>query len=86
MSLPELRRLDPSLAVSLRELPELDREALFLVAWEGCTPKQSARALGVTPGTFRVRLWRARRHLQAKLTECDGQDFPQHLTPEKELP
>ena len=83
---PELTELDPSLAASLRDLPELDREALFLVAWEGLSAKQAARTLGITPGTFRVRLWRARRHLQAKLAAWDGQRFPQHLTtPEKEL-
>jgi RNA polymerase sigma-70 factor (ECF subfamily) len=83
---PELTNLDPSLAASLRDLPEHDREALFLVAWEDLTPKQAARALGIAPGTFRVRLWRARRHLQAKLSECDGERLPQpHATPEKEL-
>lgn len=83
---PELTDLDPSLAASLLDLPELDREALFLVAWEDLAPKQAARALGITPGTFRVRLWRARRHLQAKLSECDEQLFAQlRATPENEL-
>jgi RNA polymerase sigma factor (sigma-70 family) len=83
---PELTSLDPSLAASLGDLPEHDREALFLVAWEDFTPKQAARVLGITAGTFRVRLWRARRHLHAKLVECDEQLRPQpRAIPEKEL-
>ena len=64
---PELFELDPELASALRELSPLDREALLLTAWEELTPKEAARALGIKPTAFRVRLLRARRRVEAKL-------------------
>jgi RNA polymerase sigma factor (sigma-70 family) len=64
---PEPRELDPELARALRSLSQLDREALLLVAWEDLTPSQAARALGINPTAFRVRLLRARRRLRASL-------------------
>lgn len=39
------------------------REILRLVEWERLTPAELATALGVRPGTARVRLHRARRAL-----------------------
>jgi RNA polymerase sigma-70 factor (ECF subfamily) len=62
--------LDPQLGEALRSLSTLDREALVLVAWEDLTPSQAARALGINPTAFRVRLLRARRRLQKKLDEA----------------
>jgi RNA polymerase sigma-70 factor (ECF subfamily) len=47
-------------AEALAALPEEQREALLLVAWDGLTPDQAAAVLGVRPGTFRVRTHRAR--------------------------
>src|SRR5439155_23992261 len=38
---PELDELDPQLRRALRSLSPLDREALFLVAWERLTPAQA---------------------------------------------
>jgi RNA polymerase sigma factor (sigma-70 family) len=64
---PEVFELDPQLASALRELSPLDREALLLTAWEELTPKEAARALGIKPTAFRVRLLRARRRVEAKL-------------------
>lgn len=65
--------LDPDLALALRSLSRLDREALLLVAWEDLTPAQAARSLGINPTAFRVRLLRARRRLRAKLVSAsDG--------------
>jgi RNA polymerase sigma-70 factor, ECF subfamily len=64
---PEVFELDPDLASALRELSPLDREALLLTAWEELTPKEAARALGIKPTAFRVRLLRARRRVEAKL-------------------
>ena len=64
---PEVRSLDPDLDQALRTLRDSDREALLLVAWEDLTPSQAAAALGITPTAFRVRLFRARRRLQAAL-------------------
>jgi RNA polymerase sigma factor (sigma-70 family) len=50
-------------AAALARLAPHDRELLQLVAWEGLTPAELAAALGVRPGTARVRLHRARRAL-----------------------
>jgi RNA polymerase sigma-70 factor (ECF subfamily) len=66
---PMLRGLDPELDQALRGLRDSDREALLLVAWEDLTPAQAATALGITPTAFRVRLYRARRRLQAALAK-----------------
>jgi RNA polymerase sigma factor (sigma-70 family) len=67
---PELDELDPELRRALLSLSPLDREALFLVAWEDLTPAQAARTLGINAAAFRVRLLRARRRLRARLDEC----------------
>jgi RNA polymerase sigma factor (sigma-70 family) len=65
----ELRGLDPQLDRALRSLGPADREALLLVAWEDLAPAQAARAVGIKPTAFRVRLLRARRRLRAALEE-----------------
>jgi RNA polymerase sigma factor (sigma-70 family) len=44
-----------------------EREAVLLVAWEGLTPQQGARAAGCTAVAFRGRLHRARRRLARTL-------------------
>lgn len=59
---PELE-LNPRLAAGLRALPDQDREALLLIAWEDLTPALAAASLGIAPTAFRMRLHRARRHL-----------------------
>ena len=73
---PEPNELDPELARAMRSLSQLDREALLLVAWEDLTPSQAARALGINPAAFRVRLLRARRRLRASLAEPTADDRP----------
>jgi DNA-directed RNA polymerase specialized sigma24 family protein len=60
--------LDPDLARGLRVLPERDREALLLIAWDDLTPALAAASLGISPVAFRVRLHRARRRLSVLLT------------------
>jgi len=40
-----------------------EREVLALIAWDGLTVRDAASVLGCQPGTFRMRLMRARRHL-----------------------
>jgi RNA polymerase sigma-70 factor (ECF subfamily) len=40
-----------------------EREVLTLIAWDGLTVAEAASVLGCQPGTFRMRLMRARRHL-----------------------
>lgn len=64
---PQVFELDPQLATALNELSSLDREALLLTAWEELTPTEAAHALGIKPTTFRVRLLRARRRVEARL-------------------
>lgn len=48
---------------ALAGLPEAQREALLLVAWDGLTLEQAARVLGIRAGALRVRVHRARLSL-----------------------
>ncbi|MFI9503322.1 RNA polymerase sigma factor [Nocardia sp. NPDC052566] len=52
------------LMAALAALPALDRHAIELVDIAGLTPKEAAVALGVSSGTLRVRLFRARTRLR----------------------
>ena len=74
---PEPVGLDAALSEALASLSDIDREALLLVAWEDLTPTQAARALGINPVAFRVRLHRARRRctsaLDARLTDIPSE-------------
>ena len=58
---------DPRLAVALSTLPERDREALMLVAWDGLEHRVAASVMGCSSGAFTVRLHRARRRLEGAL-------------------
>ena len=53
---------------ALRQLSDADRELVTLIAWEGLTPAQAATVLGLSAGTARVRLHRARSRLRAALS------------------
>ena len=55
------------LRAMLGTLSETDREILTLTAWEGLTPKQIGKAMGLPANAVRVRLYRARRRLQREL-------------------
>ena len=57
------RRTTSVVAAALARLAPNDREILQLVSWEGLSPAELAVALGVRPGTARVRLHRARQAL-----------------------
>lgn len=46
------------------DLSSRDQEVLALVTWDGLTAEEAAQALGVRPGTLRVRLHRALRRLE----------------------
>jgi RNA polymerase sigma-70 factor, ECF subfamily len=71
---------------ALESLSELDRELVTLTTWEGLSPAEAARVVGITAGTARVRLHRARarlaRHpvLRALLDEPDGEPARAHAT------
>jgi RNA polymerase sigma factor (sigma-70 family) len=52
---------------ALDALAPEDRELVTLIAWEGLTPAQAAAVVGLSAGTARVRLHRARTKLRAAL-------------------
>jgi RNA polymerase sigma-70 factor (ECF subfamily) len=54
-------------AAAFAKLSEAEQEVLRLVAWEGLSSRDAARAYGCSPGAFRVRLHRARRKLAKHL-------------------
>jgi RNA polymerase sigma-70 factor (ECF subfamily) len=60
---------DGALRAALQELAPLDREAVVLSAWFDLTSADAARALGITPAAYRMRVARARRRLRAALSE-----------------
>jgi RNA polymerase sigma-70 factor (ECF subfamily) len=61
-----LDRLE-TFGTAFAELSESEREVLRLVAWEGLSTRDAARAFGCSAGAFRVRLHRARRKLAKHL-------------------
>jgi RNA polymerase sigma-70 factor (ECF subfamily) len=63
-------RVDGEVLDAIRRLPEREREALMLVAWEGLTPAQAAVAAGCSRVALRARLSRGRRHLAMLLHEA----------------
>lgn len=68
--------LSDRLRAALVALSAREREALLLVAWEGLSPGEAARAAGCTAAAFRVRLHRARRHLALHLDASAGEHLP----------
>jgi DNA-directed RNA polymerase specialized sigma24 family protein len=50
----------------------LDREAVVLTAWFGLSSADAARALGITPAAYRMRVARARRRLRAALNPMEN--------------
>ena len=68
----EARVLLPRVADALESLPEGEREALLLYAWEDLSYAHIAEALELPIGTVRSRLNRARAHLR-ELLEPSGE-------------
>jgi RNA polymerase sigma factor (sigma-70 family) len=58
---------DRGLAVAFAALSAREREAICLVAWEGLSGADAARAAGCSAATFAVRLSRARKKLAREL-------------------
>jgi RNA polymerase sigma-70 factor (ECF subfamily) len=52
---------------AVRSLGEPDAALVLLTALEGFTPSEAGAAVGLSPGTARVRLHRARKRLQQRL-------------------
>lgn len=63
---------------ALRRVGEGDREVLELSLWEGLEPREIAAVIGVTEGTARTRLSRARQRLRDQLG--DHSPGPEHVT------
>jgi RNA polymerase sigma factor (sigma-70 family) len=59
---------------AIGELGEEDRELLLLISWEGLSPGEAARVLGVSGLAARSRLHRARRRLRALISEREATD------------
>lgn len=57
---------------ALAGMKDADRELLMLVGWEGLTPSQAGRVLGISAMSARTRLHRARRRLRARLSDEAG--------------
>lgn len=53
---------------ALRALPEIDREIIQLVHWDGFSLADAAKVLGKKPATVRSRYSRARSKLRAELS------------------
>lgn len=66
---------------ALAALTTKEREALLLVAWDGLTPSAAARVAGCSVPAFQVRLFRARRRLQAHDAEPEKTQPLTVLTP-----
>lgn len=49
-----------------------DAEILRLAAWEGLDPRQMGAVLGCSPNAAAIRLHRARRRLEAAMTDTGG--------------
>ena len=69
----DARLLFPRVADAIESLPDGEREALLLFAWEELSYQSVAEALELPIGTVRSRLNRARARLR-ELIEPDGKD------------
>jgi RNA polymerase sigma factor (sigma-70 family) len=65
---------------ALLELSPLDREAVVLTAWFELSSADAARALGITPAAFRMRVARARRRLRVALSPAPTKEQPRWET------
>jgi RNA polymerase sigma factor (sigma-70 family) len=61
---------------AIAELPEADRALLEMVALDGLSVADAARALGVKAATARVRLHRSRARVTARLHEAEATEVP----------
>jgi RNA polymerase sigma factor (sigma-70 family) len=67
----DAERAGRGLLTELAALPETDRAVIELVDIAGLRPKDAAAALGLPPGTVRMRLMRARARLRRRSHESD---------------
>jgi RNA polymerase sigma-70 factor (ECF subfamily) len=69
----EAQEHESPLALALRTLPERDREALMLIAWDGLEHRVAASVMGCSTTAFTVRVHRARRKLERALEQSHQQ-------------
>jgi RNA polymerase sigma-70 factor (ECF subfamily) len=62
----------PPMLEAIAQLPEPEREALLLTAWEGLSGAEAAAAAGCSRVAMRARVYRARRRLSALVPAEDG--------------
>src|SRR5215469_2325015 len=60
----------PSVRAMVRNLPELDRQALVLTEYQGLTQKELAERLGLSLSGAKSRVQRAREKLKQQLLDC----------------
>ncbi len=60
----------------LNSLPEDEREILMLTAWDGLSAPELGRVLNCSPTAARIRLYRARTHLNAEIAGFS--EIPKH--------
>jgi RNA polymerase sigma-70 factor, ECF subfamily len=60
-----------ALLAALMELPEQQREALLLVAWDGLSQREAAAVLGCSTSALAVRVHRARKRLRAAIGDTN---------------
>lgn len=58
-----------ALVSSFNHLGVADREAIALVTWDGLTPQEAGKVLGISAARFRVRLHRAKQRLRDGVAE-----------------
>ena len=76
----DAERVGTDLVSGLARLPERDRAVVELVDIAGLRPKEAATALGLAPGTVRMRLMRARARLRKEAlgSREQGKQSTQH--------
>jgi RNA polymerase sigma factor (sigma-70 family) len=68
----DAKRDSARVEAALEKIEQRHREVLWLIGPDGLTLKEAAAVQGISIGTFRVRLLRARRALRAVLAECSS--------------
>jgi RNA polymerase sigma factor (sigma-70 family) len=65
---------------ALGQLSDLERESLFLIAWDGLSNAEAAQVAGCSRATFDVRVYRARARLQQLLDSKPERSWPRTTT------
>ena len=76
----------PDVATAIATLPQGERDALLLFAWEGMPYDQIATALDIPLGTVRSRLHRARGRLRELVGKSEEEQVTTTLRPDGILP